>query len=84
MTQEQSILDYLKSGKSISPIEALEDFGCFRLASVVHSLKQKGHDIQTKIVGNGRKKWAQYYLGSQFHAPAHKPIYTHQQPGYGD
>lgn len=32
-TQKQAILERLKDGGSITAIEALRDFGCFRLAS---------------------------------------------------
>lgn len=31
-TQNAQILHYLKQGKTISPLEALNMFGCFRLA----------------------------------------------------
>ena len=33
LTQNQQILDYLKSGKSITPLTALKKFGCFRLSA---------------------------------------------------
>ena len=47
MTQEKAVLEYLKTGKTLSPLEALDKFGCFRLASIIHSLKQDGHQIET-------------------------------------
>ena len=35
-TQKQNILDHLKSGYGITPLDALQKFGCFRLAAVIH------------------------------------------------
>lgn len=81
MTQKQRILDYLKSGKRLTPLEALDLFGCMRLASAVHELKQEGHDIRTTIVGNDHKRWAQYYLEVSYR---YQPKYEHQLPGYAD
>ena len=48
LTQAESILNHLKEGKSITPLEALYDFGCFRLASRISDLKKAGHDIESK------------------------------------
>ena len=46
-TQEQQILNHLKQGKSITPIEALELCGRFRLSAAIYRLKIKGYDIVT-------------------------------------
>jgi hypothetical protein len=56
------ILDYLRSGKSISPLEALEKFGCFRLGGRVYDLKKLGHNITTEIVERNGKRFASYSL----------------------
>jgi len=79
MTQKQQILNYLKSGKCLTPLEALELFGCFRLASAIHELKKEGHKIITRIVGNDHKKWAQYYLEGAY---KYQPLYAHQLEDY--
>ena len=47
MTQTQSIADYLKSGNSLTPLQALEMFGCFRLAARIKELKDSGYSINT-------------------------------------
>ena len=62
MNQKTQILEHLKNGKKITPIEALNMFGCFRLAAVVFDLKQKGYDIQTRIINNANKSFAEYSL----------------------
>ena len=48
MTQSEQILNHLKSGHSITPLEALDKFGCMRLGARVYDLKQQGHDIRTE------------------------------------
>jgi hypothetical protein len=65
MTQIQSILDHLKQAP-ITPLEALEQYGCFRLAARIKDLREQGHTIhtKTKILTNG-KIVAQYWLGSE-------------------
>ena len=40
------VLQYLKSGKILTPIDALNLFGCFRLAGRIYELKDKGWPIQ--------------------------------------
>ena len=60
--QNRAILTYLESGGSLSPIEALNKFQCFRLAARVRDLRKAGHDIQTKTVKEDGKKYAVYSL----------------------
>jgi Helix-turn-helix domain len=45
-TQKQTVLKLLKNW--LSPIDALNKAGCFRLAAVVHTLKSEGYDIEAK------------------------------------
>lgn len=49
MSQNELILDYLKSGKSINPMIALKKFHCFRLASRIADLRARGHEIKRSI-----------------------------------
>lgn len=46
-TQKSVILRHLVVGESLSPIEALERYGCFRLASRIHDLKRDGWIIDS-------------------------------------
>lgn len=39
-TQEELITDHLLSGKTLTPLEALEKFGCFRLAARIHEIRR--------------------------------------------
>lgn len=62
LTQEANVLNTLKAGRTITPIEALNQFGCFRLAAIIHTLRKDGWNIYTDMVGDGKKSWAQYSL----------------------
>ena len=62
-SQNAMILNFLESGGSLTPIEALEKFQCFRLAARMNDLRKKGHVIQTEILkdDNG-KSYASYSI----------------------
>lgn len=62
MTQSEAILEHLKSGKSLTPIDALNLFGCFRLGARILDLKKEGHNIVTEIVHENGKHFARYFI----------------------
>ena len=63
MTQSEQILGYLKTGKTLTPLEALYDFDCFRLSARIHDLKAQGWPITCDLMEvNGNKKVGHYYL----------------------
>lgn len=45
LSQNDKILKHLKKGKKISPLQALRDFGCMRLAARVFDLRERGNYI---------------------------------------
>ena len=49
ISQDKLIINYLKSGESLTPLDALKMFNCFRLGARIFDLKKNGHDIITKI-----------------------------------
>jgi hypothetical protein len=62
-TQKDKIREYLQSGKSITPLDALEMFGCFRLGAHIFTLREEGMPIKTEFVTNRyRTKFAKYTL----------------------
>lgn len=63
-SQRAKICAYLKDGKSITPIEALNMFGAFRLSAIIYVLKNNyDMPIETEIVyEDGGKRYARYYL----------------------
>jgi hypothetical protein len=44
-SQNQAILSHLKTGKSITQLEALDMFGCMRLSGRIFDLKNNGWPI---------------------------------------
>ena len=60
-TQTKKIKAHLLSGKGITPIHALNEFGCFRLAARICELR-KTMNIKTTFVNDGNKTFARYTL----------------------
>ena len=63
-SQKDQVLDHLKSGRAITPLEALQWFGAFRLSAIIYDLKKDGWDISTEMVTDPRtgKSFAKYQL----------------------
>ena len=61
-SQSGRILKHMQEGYGITPITALNNYGCFRLAAVVFNLKREGHNIRTTIIRENNKKFARYKL----------------------
>lgn len=60
-TQSSNILEYLQTGKTLTPLEALDKFGCLRLGARIHDLKKIGCDITRDLVQTpSGKRVAQY------------------------
>lgn len=65
-TQTAQILAHLKTGRSITPIDALNRYGCFRLGARIYDLKQSGHNIYREMVEtDSGKRVASYTLVKQ-------------------
>lgn len=53
---QAQVLNYLKSGKTLSQTEAITYFNCYRLSAVIKRLRNIGYDILTHRVPNSNKK----------------------------
>ena len=63
MSQTTQIQRHLEKGKSLTPIQALNKFGCFRLAARIADLRNDGMNIKTTIVKlKNKKQIAKYTL----------------------
>ena len=60
-SQNHLILDWLKKGNTITPIQALNMFGCFRLGARIFNLRRLGHKIDGKRVKVGENTHVQQY-----------------------
>jgi hypothetical protein len=49
-SQSAQILKWLRDGKPLTPLLALEQFGCFRLAARINDLKSSGHPISSAMI----------------------------------
>ena len=61
MSQNHAILSHLKRGP-ITPLDALERYGCFRLAARIRDLRDAGHKIDAELVMKGEKRFSRYRL----------------------
>lgn len=62
-TQTDLIIDYLKQGNALTPLEALQRFGCFRLGARIWDARRAGHRIESRIIRTaGGKNVAEYRL----------------------
>ena len=62
-TQEGRILLWLRSGCVLTPLEALQRFGCFRLGARIYDLRRAGYKIDRKMIRTaGGKTVAEYRM----------------------
>ena len=61
-TQNKQIKAHLDEGKTLSPMEALKKFDCWRLASRIKDLRYTGMNISTEMVKDTLtgKRYAKY------------------------
>ena len=68
-SQNKRILAYLKSGRKLTPLEALYEFGCLRLSARIYDLRDQGEMIEVKTIEitspsvySGKKHVKQYWI----------------------
>lgn len=61
-SQNALIKGWLLNGYSITPMEALNMFGCFRLSARIANLREEGLPVVTDMVTINDKRVARYYL----------------------
>lgn len=62
LTKKDKVKAHLLSGKPITPLEALRDYGSFRLADIVFRLKKEGMNIISEPCTIGGSTFAKYSL----------------------
>ena len=60
MTQAQTVLKHLKSGRTLSAMEAVQKYGILRLAGRVKELRDVGYNIISVPVND--KKTGRHYV----------------------
>jgi hypothetical protein len=65
MSQSDQILTALKRGVRLTPLDALTEFNCMRLASRISALRQKGEPIQDRWIQTpSGKRVKEYWIKS--------------------
>ena len=62
MNQSDAIYNYMLTHKSITPLEALTELGCFRLGARIWDMKHAGIPIHKEMVSENGKRFARYRL----------------------
>lgn len=65
-SQNALIKGWLLNGYSITPMEALNMFGCFRLSARIADLREEGLAVITDMVTINDKRVARYYMDMDF------------------
>ena len=59
ITQKDLVIHWLMKGKTLTPLEALQNGMGMRLSAIIHTLR---HEYDMKIVNVGKKHFAEYKL----------------------
>ena len=62
MSHNARVLTELQTGRSLTPMDALKEFGCFRLGARIKDLRNEGINIITTMVKQNGKRFASYRL----------------------
>lgn len=61
-SQSYQIREYLLQGNTITAMEALRLFGCFRLSGRIYDLRKEGTNISSTIIKINGKRVAEYSI----------------------
>lgn len=61
-SQTKQILNHMKSGREITPLSALNLYGCFRLGARIYDLRKENNIIHSRRITEGKKTYASYYI----------------------
>ena len=63
ISQNNAILAYMANGHHITPLEALNKFGCMRLGARIYDLKGRGYPIGSRLVKDeSGKRYSEYWM----------------------
>jgi Helix-turn-helix domain len=73
LSQQAMILNALKAGETITPLDALHKFGCMRISARVYDLRHKGFLIEN--IGTDDGQYACYKLKYAAPVPVMPPAF---------
>lgn len=64
MSQTEDILRDLKRGVKITPLDALENYNCFRLGARIYDMRRQGIPVKAERITDTKtgKTYARYWL----------------------
>lgn len=70
--QTEMVLMYLEQYGTITPVDAMREFGIMRLASRISDLKRAGWNIQSRMKQSTNRfgkpvRFSEYYIGGEDH-----------------
>ena len=62
LTKKARVKAHLEIWGSITPLEALHEYGSFRLSAIIYVLKREGMMVDTEMVSERGSTFAKYWL----------------------
>lgn len=61
-SQNERILNWLKSGKTLTQQDAIREFACYRLSARIADLRKMGYAIRTETIVKNGVHFAKYSM----------------------
>ena len=61
-SRSQKLLTHLIRGRTVNGMQALNNFGIYRLSAIIHNFRKRGFTIETKMVQRNGSKYGIYKL----------------------
>ena len=61
-SRSQKLLTHLIRGRTVNGMQALNNFGIYRLSAIIHNFRKRGFTIETKMVQRNGSKYGVYKL----------------------
>lgn len=61
-TQNKTVLNWLKAGRTLTAAQAANYFAIHRLSARIYDLKRQGHPVRSELKFHGSEHWSIYSL----------------------
>ena len=61
-SRSQKLLTHLVRGRTINGMQALKQFGIYRLSAAIHNFRKRGFTIETRMINRNGSKYGVYKL----------------------
>ena len=84
-SQKDRVIRHLRDEGTINPMVAIRDYGIYRLAAVIHNLRQDGYNITSENVST-KNRYGESTHYAKYHLTKQKPVtssdYARAKNGY--